>query len=127
MFCEILTVSMGNPVIFFGILLLAAFAFTAYGMVFFQLFDNLAVAIGLLFMTLWFGGFVGGTFETYMYTAFPESIKRVSPLYYVNRTLVETSVNGSSSMLGSCIIVLLVMTVVCISLGVFITAHKKEV
>lgn len=127
MVLSMFNVSMGNPVIFFGILLLTAVAFTAYGMVFFQLFDNLAVAIGLLFMTLWFAGFVGGTFETYMYSVFSESLKKVSPLYYVNRTLVETSVNGSSSMLGSCIIVLLAMTAVCIPLGVFITAKKKEV
>ena len=81
----------------------------------------------LLFMTLWFAGFVGGTFETYMYSVVPETIKRLSPLYYVNRTLVETSVNGSSSMLGSCIGVLLGMTAVCIPLGILITSCKKEV
>ncbi|MCQ2529333.1 MAG: ABC transporter permease [Saccharofermentans sp.] len=120
-------VTMGNPVVFFGILALSAVAFTAYGMVFFLLFNNIAVSIGLLFMTLWFAGFVGGTFETYMYTAVTEPIRRLSPLYYVNRTLVETSVNGSSSYLGSCIVVLSVMTVVCMLLGIFITSRKKEV
>ncbi|MCQ2532825.1 MAG: ABC transporter permease [Saccharofermentans sp.] len=120
-------VTMGNPVVFFGILILTAIAFTAYGLVFFLLFNNMAVSIGLLFMTLWFAGFVGGTFETYMYTVITEPIKRLSPLYYVNRTLVETSVNGSSSYLGSCIVVLSVLTVVCMLLGIIITSRKKEV
>ena len=120
-------VTMGNPVVFFGILILTAIAFTAFGLVFFLLFNNMAVSIGLLFMTLWFAGFVGGTFETYMYTAITEPIKRLSPLYYVNRTLVETSVNGSSSYLMPCIVVLLAMTVICMLLGIFITSLKKEV
>lgn len=120
-------VTMGNPVVFFGILILTAIAFTAFGMVFFLLFNNMAVSIGLLFMTLWFAGFVGGTFETYMYTVITEPIKRLSPLYYVNRTLVETSVNGSSSYLGPCVVVLSVMTVVSMLLGIFITSRKKEV
>lgn len=120
-------VSMGNALVFYGILALTAIAFTAYGLVFFLLFKNMAVSIGLLFMTLWFAGFVGGTYETYMYSVVPETIKRLSPLYYVNRTLVETSVNGSSSMLGSCIVVLLGMTAVCIPLGILITSCKKEV
>ncbi len=120
-------VTMGNPAVFFGILILTAIAFTAYGLVFFLLFKNMAVSIGLLFMTLWFAGFVGGTFETYMYSVFTESIKRLSPLYFVNRTLVETSVNGSSSYLMPCIAVLSALTVVCMLLGIFITSRKKEV
>ena len=124
---SLFNVTIGNPVVFFGILILTAIAFTAYGMVFFTLFNNMAVSIGLLFMTLWFAGFIGGTFETYMYSSLTEPIKRISPLYYVNRTLVETSVNGSSSYLVPCIVVLSAMTVVCMLLGIFITSRKKEV
>lgn len=120
-------VSMGNPAVFFGILILSAAAFTALGLIFMLIFNNMAVSIGLFFVVMWFAGELGGTFETYMYEVFPESVKRCSPLYFVNRTLVETSVNGSSNYLVPCIMVLAGIIAVCVPLGILITATKKEV
>lgn len=120
-------VRLGCPLISIGILLFAIFAFVAFGMLFLIIFDNPAASIGLLFIVLWFAGYVGGTFETYMLSSVPGSIKELSPLYYVNRTLVELSVNGQSDYLGRCLMVLTVMSTVSILLGMLITSKKKGV
>lgn len=119
-------VTIGKPILSIAILVLHVIAFAAVGMLFFLLFDNVAVSIGLLFMLLWFAGFVGGTFETYMYSSIPRAINELSPLYYVNRSLVELSVNGCSEYVQPCIQYLLCMTVGSILLGLLITAKKKE-
>lgn len=119
-------VTIGRPALSFFILFLHTAAFAAFGMLFFLLFDNMAVAIGGMFMVDWFMGLLGGSFETYMYSAIPENLKRLSPIYFVDRSLVELSLNGKSDYVAPCIRYLCVMTAVCIGLGIFITSKKKE-
>ena len=123
----VFNVHIGNPAATMGILLLTTIAFTAFGMLFFQLTKQMAVSIGLMFMVLWFAGYFGGSFETYMYSSFSESLKRLSPVYYINRSLVELSVEGQSDFILPCIIYLAAIALVSIALGAFITAKKKEV
>ena len=118
---------LGHPVLSVAIMLFTTVAFIAFGMLFFIIFRNTAASIGLLFVVIWFWGYVGGCFETYMLSSVSQTVKQLSPLYYVNRTLVELSVNGSSDYLKPCLAVLTFMTVVSIGLGMFITAKKKEV
>lgn len=120
-------VHLGNPPVVIGVLLLAVIAYAAFGIVFFALFENSAVSIALMFGILWFAGFFGGTFETYMYSSQPEFLKRLSPTYYLNRSLIELSVNGESDYLLPCVGILILMILVFIPLGIFITAKKKEV
>lgn len=119
-------VSIGRPAVSYLILFLHTAAFAAFGMLFFLLFDNMAVAIGGLFMVDWFMGLFGGSFETYMYSSIPENLKRLSPIYFVDRSLVELSLNGRSDYVAPCILYLCAMAAVCIGLGVFITSKKKE-
>lgn len=116
----------GKPWIIFPLLALEAAAFAAFGMVFFLLFRNMATAIALLFMFLWFSGFVGGTFETYMYSSVPDSIKELSPLYYLNRTIVEYSAMGESRYLLPCVLYMAAILLVCVPLGIFLTGRRKE-
>ena len=118
---------LGHPVLSVAIMLFTTVAFIAFGMLFFIIFRNTAASIGLLFVVIWFWGYVGGCFETYMLSSVSQSVKQMSPLYYVNRTLVELSVNGSSDYLKPCLAVLTLMTVISVGLGMFITAKKKEV
>ena len=120
-------IKLGCPFISISILLFAIFAFASFGMLFLIIFDNPAASIGSLFMVLWIAGYVGGTFETYMLSSVPDSVQELSPLYYVNRTLVELSVNGQSDYLGRCLMVLTVMSAVSIALGMFVTSRKKGV
>ena len=120
-------IKLGNPVLSIGIMMFTTLAFIAFGMLFFIIFRNTAASIGLLFIVIWFWGYAGGCFETYMLSSISQAIKQASPLYYVNRTLVELSVNGSSDYLMPCITVLTLMTVISVGSGMFITAVKKEV
>ena len=50
-----------------------------------------------------FAGFYGGSFETYIYSAHPESIKLLSPIYHINRALTELSCMGRSDYVGSAV------------------------
>ena len=118
---------LGHPVLSVAIMLFTTVAFIAFGMLFFIIFRNTAASIGLLFVVIWFWGYVGGCFETYMLSSVSQTVKQMSPLYYVNRTLVELSVNGSSDYLKPCLAVLTFMTVISVGMGMFITAKKKEV
>lgn len=120
-------VHIGNPWITMGLLFLVSLAFVAFGMLFFQIFKQMAVSIGLLFMILWFAGFVGGTFETYMYSSFSESTKILSPIYHVNRSLVELSVDGKSDYILTAVLYLLAIALVSIVVGCIITVKKREV
>lgn len=119
-------VTIGKPLLSALILFAETVAFASFGMIFFLLFDNMAISIGLLFMVDWFMGLFGGSFETYMYSSIPENLKRLSPIYYVNRSLVELSVNGESDFAMPCILFMSAMTAVCVALGLLISAKKKE-
>ena len=119
-------VTWGKPLISLLVLCLEAVAFTTFGMIFMLLFRNMAVSIGAMFMILWFMGFFGGTFETYMYSSVPDAVKELSPLYYLNRTLVELSTMGESSYLVPCIVYMLAIISICIPAGIYLTGRRKE-
>lgn len=101
------------------ILLLAVMAANAFGLCIFYLFDNLAVTIVVVFTVVWCAGFAGGSFETYMFSSIPEWIKKLSPIYYIDRTLVEYSCMGESSYTGPCILYMLVLIAVCTAGALF--------
>lgn len=116
----------GNVTETIGILLLTSLSGTAIGIFLLYLVDNLALSIVLLFVITWVWGFLGGSFETYMYSRISESMKRSSPIYYVNRTLVEYSTMGQSGYDTSCVLILLAVTVVCIVAGGLLMNQRKE-
>lgn len=109
-----------------GILLLTSLASTAFGILCIYIVNNLAVSVVLLFAIVWFAGFIGGSFQTYMFDNFPEFINRLSPLYYVNRTIVEYSTMGKSIFTTDCIIVMSIMFVVCVALGILCMNRRME-
>ncbi|MBO4243078.1 MAG: ABC transporter permease [Clostridiales bacterium] len=123
----LLGVHIGVPLVSIPVLMLATAAFCAFGMLFFIIFKNPAASIGLLFGILWFAGLVGGTFETYMYSSFSERAKEMSPYYFLNRSLVELSTQGSSDYILPCVAEMTVILIVSALLGILITNKKKEV
>ncbi len=125
--CALYDVTIGKPLLSMAVIFATTVSFSAFGMIFFLLFDNMAPAIGFMFVVTWFMGLFGGSFETYMYSSISEKIKLLSPLYYVNRSLVELSVNGESDFIVPCFLVLAGVTLVSVMLGIFITSKKKEV
>lgn len=108
------------------VLLLAVMAACALGLFLYAVCRNLAVVVGLLFTIVWFMGFFGGSFETYMYSSLPESLKQISPIYHINRALVEYSCMGKSDYTVSCILYMAGITVVCTLLAIGIHTVRKK-
>lgn len=126
-FCLLFDMKPCNILIYGGLFFLAGLGFTSFGMLFFIFFKQPAVSIGSMFMILWFASYFGGVYETYIYSSIPENIKRLSPIYYLNRSLIEMSVNGKSDYVIPCVIIMIAMTVVFSAMGIVATRLKKEV
>ncbi len=108
------------------ILFLLSLAATAFGMILFTVFSHVAISMAAAWVILFAMGFVGGSYMTYMYSVLPDAYIRLSPQYYVNRTLVEFSTQGRSDTMIPCIIILLTIFLVCTVIG-FPIASRKEV
>lgn len=116
----------GQPLLSALVVFAMIAAGTSYGMMLYQLTDQLVITIILLFTTVWFFGFFGGNFETYMFSSTPEILKHLSPLYHGNRALVELSVMGKSSYVASALIYSLVITVICCGIGILAGYIRKR-
>jgi ABC-2 type transport system permease protein len=108
------------------IVFLTSMAAAAFGIILFQLFNNAAISIVAAFIVVWVAGFFGGVFESYMYLFLPQWLMKASPIYYINRTLVEFSTKGYSNYEGSCIAVLAVVIIVCGLIGTLLMNRKLE-
>ncbi len=123
----IFDITWGNVWASLGIILLTIIAANAYGLFLFYLFGNLAISVGVLFTTVWFMGFVGGSFETYMFSVIPDKIKNISPIYHVNRALVEYSCMGKSEYGTSAVFFLISILLVSILGAVLAQKLRREV
>ena len=81
----------GNIFLSAVLVLLTIMASSAFGLMLYYIFNNLIITIIILFTSVWFMGFCGGSFETYMFSNWPDSVKNLSPIYHSNRALVENS------------------------------------
>ncbi|SDA26506.1 ABC-2 type transport system permease protein [Ruminococcus sp. YE71] len=86
----------GTPLLSALIVVMVILAGTAFGFMLYSLSRNMAMTIIALFAVIWVMGFLGGSFETYMYSAVSETLKKISFFYYANRSLVELSSMGKS-------------------------------
>ncbi len=116
----------GNPLLSVVIVFLMIAASTALGMMIYNISDNLVITIILQFSIVWILGFIGGSFETYMFQNISESIKLLSPVYHGNRALVELSCMGKSDFVVSAMVYSLVITVVCSVVAVFSGYIRKR-
>ena len=103
----------GNLFIAALLILLVIMAGISYGLMLYAISGNMAVTVIILFSSVFFMAFLGGCFETYMYSAFSEDLKKISPIYHVNRALVENSCVGHSGYTLSSILYLLAISAAC--------------
>lgn len=120
-------VKWGNFPATVGVLVLGVMAFVAFGIMCLYLVNNLAVSVIIIFVVVWICGFLGGSFETYMFMKIPERTKCLSPMYYLNRTLVEYSTMGHSDYAVRCVGCLAVIFVVCSLFGSLLMKQRMEV
>ena len=109
----------GNPFLSTVIVFLMIVAGTALGMMLYNISDSLVITIILQFTIVWFMGFFGGSFETYMFSSTSDLLKQLSPIYHGNRALVELSCMGESSYVASTVIFSLEITVICSIIAIF--------
>ncbi|MEE1076899.1 MAG: ABC transporter permease [Acutalibacteraceae bacterium] len=119
-------ISWGKPLISAFIVFLMIVAGSALAMMLYNISDNLAITIILQFTIVWFLGFFGGSFETYMFSSTPDLLKQLSPIYHGNRALVELSCMGESSYVASAIIYSLAITVVFSIIAIFAGYIRKR-
>jgi len=99
-----LGVHWGNILLSGLIVILSTSAATAFGLMFYNITNNMVVSVIGVFAIVWFLGFWGGSFETYMFSNHPQILKDISPIYHINRALVELSCMGHSDYISSAII-----------------------
>lgn len=107
------------------VLCLTVVAATTLGLFALYLFQDLALTIITTFTLIFFWGFFGGSFETYMFSSWSETVKNSSPIYHINRTLVEYSSMGRSDYTGSCILYLIVISIICTVAGLSVAKLRK--
>lgn len=116
----------GVPLLSFLIVVLSAAAGTSFGLMIYNITGNIVVTVTCLFAAVWFMGFWGGSFETYMFSSHPQILKNVSPLYHINRALTELSSMGQSKYVGSSIIFTMGIIVVCSLVAVLSGNIRRE-
>lgn len=116
----------GNALMSAFIVFMLILAASAFGMMIYNMFHNLAITIIIQFTVVWFMGFFGGSFETYMFSTLPDFVKHLSPLYHGNRALVELSCMGHSEYVGSAIIYALAIVVICSVMAVLTGGIRKR-
>lgn len=116
----------GNILLSAAVLLLLIMASAAFGLMLYYIFKNLAITVVALFISVWFMGFFGGSFETYMFSNMPDVMKNASPIYHVNRALVEYSCMGHSTYTRSSMLYLLAIIVGCTFVAILAEVVRKR-
>lgn len=119
-------INWGNSIISAIIVFLMIVAGTALGMMIYNITDSLVITIILQFTVVWFLGFFGGSFETYMFSNISDVLKQLSPIYHGNRALVELSCMGESSYVVSAVVYSVVITVICSIIAIFAGYVRKR-
>ena len=119
-------ISWGNVLIVALLIGINIVGSSAYGMMLYGIFNNIAMTIVVLFSTVWFMGFFGGSFETYMFSSMPEQLKHASPIYHTNRALVEISCIGQSDYIISSIVYMLIITFICSTVAIIVDGIRKR-
>lgn len=115
-----------SPLLSVAILLLEIVASSALGILLSTIIKSQALVNVLIVISAFFFGFIGGSFQTYMYNFVSDNIAKLSPLYYINRTLVELSTKGYSDYTNSCVMMLLVISTIAIIIGMLVTVKERK-
>ncbi|PRR82535.1 ABC transporter permease [Clostridium vincentii] len=123
----LMDVNWGNtPFLSAGIILLEIIASSSIAIVLSIIFKSQSLTNVIIFFSAFFFGFIGGSTQMYMYSYVSDNIAKLSPLYYINRSLVEISTKGSSDYTVKCIVLLIAISIVTIIIGTVITAKRRE-
>lgn len=123
----LLGVHWGNILLSSLIVLALIIAASAFGLMLYEFTGSMVAAIFIAFALIWAMGFIGGTFESYIMSSLPESLKNLMPLYHSNRALVELSSMGKSDYVVSALAYPGVIAAVCSVFAVGTAEIKRRV
>lgn len=126
--CSILLfdINWGNSVLSAFIVFMMILAGSALGMMLYNISNSLVITIIMQFTIVWFLGYFGGSFETYMFSSVPDILKQLSPIYHGNRALVELSCMGKSDYVVSAVLYSLTITVICSLIAILAGKIRKR-
>lgn len=126
--CTILlyNIHWGNPALSMLIIFMMILAGTALGLMLYNISGSLVITIILQFTIVWFMGFFGGSFETYMFSGMPDTLKVLSPIYHANRALVELSCMGESNYAAGAVWYSLAITAVCSAIAILAGSIRRR-
>ena len=117
----LLGVHWGNLLLSLIILVVSVMAASAMGVMIYNITDNMVATIIIMFAIVWIFGFWGGSFETYMFSSHPMILKNISPIYHIDRAIVELSSMGHSDYVINAIgysgIIILVASLISVITG----------
>lgn len=122
----LLGVHWGNPLVSFLVLILSTAAATALGVMVYNITDNMVATIIIVFAIVWFLGFWGGSFETYLFSSHPMYLKNLSPVYHINRALTELSCMNHSDYMVSAVGYCGILIVVCSGIAMVAGQLRKR-
>ena len=109
-----------------GILLLEVIAVSALGTMLTIIIKSSIFINMIMYISAFVFGFIGGSFQDYMHNFLSEDMVHCSPLYYLNRTLVELSTKGNSDYLRPTFIMLLAITFASVTIGLTYMYARRE-
>ena len=116
----------GNIAISAVVVLLMVISATAMEMMIYELTNSMLATIIISFMVVWILGFIGGSFETYMFSGHPEFLKNISPIYHGNRALVELSGMGHSAYVKNSILYSIAITVISSTVSLLVGNLRRS-
>ncbi len=116
----------GNPLLSAIIVFSMILAGTSFGMMLYNISNNMVITIIALFTLVWIIGFFGGSFETYMFSSMPDISKQLSPIYHGNRALVELSCMGHSEYVSSALMYSVIIIIICSAIAIVASNIRKR-
>lgn len=115
----------GNIALSLIVVLLSVMAAMAFSLMVFNFCKQILLGTAIMYFVGFAMGFLGGSFQMYMFAPYAESIKKLSPIYYTNRSLIEFSTSGSSEYFLPCVGILVTILLLCSSITI-IKMYREE-
>ncbi|HEX2938221.1 MAG TPA: ABC transporter permease [Ruminiclostridium sp.] len=109
-----------------GVMLLFSFAVSSFGVMLGYLIKNMAVTRIIVFAGSFFLNFFGGSYVQYIYQSGDTlELMKKTPLYYINRCLVELATQGSSSVLPTALVIIFSTIIGSVLIGAFVYSRRE--
>ena len=122
----VLGVHWGNLALSALLVVLSVMAATAMEMLIYELTNSMLASVIISFGIVWILGYIGGSFETYMFSTHSDRLKQLDPIYHENRALVELSTMGHSDYVASASLIMIGVFAVCSLLNLMVGRIRRS-